>query len=40
MIQSAKNMKQGESQLSTQKTLLGFNFDKDAMTIWLKNKKQ
>ncbi len=33
-----KKMKQGESHLATQKTLLGFNFDGEAKTIWLENK--
>jgi hypothetical protein len=35
-----KKMKKGESQLYTQKTLIGFDFDREARTIWLKNKKR
>ena len=36
---SLKKMKKRESQLSTKKMLLGFKFDCDKKTLWLKQEK-
>ena len=37
---SEKKMEKGDSQFSTQKTLLGFDFDGDEKTIWLEESKR
>jgi hypothetical protein len=37
---SLKKMKRGESQLSTRKMLLGFDFDGNKKTLWLKHEKR
>jgi hypothetical protein len=37
---SLKKMKKGESQLSTRKMLLGFEFDGDKKMLWLKHEKE
>ncbi len=37
---SLKKMKKEESQLSTKKMLLGFDFDGNRKTLWLKHKKE
>jgi hypothetical protein len=37
---SLKKMKKGESQLSTRKMLLGFEFDGNKKTLWLKHEKR
>jgi hypothetical protein len=37
---SLKKMKKGESQLSTRKMLLGFEFDGDKKMLWLKQEKK
>jgi hypothetical protein len=36
---SAKKLKKGEGTYSTRKTLLGFNFNGDEKTMWLKEAK-
>jgi hypothetical protein len=36
---SAKNLKKGEGTYSTRKTLLGFDFNRDEKTMWLKEAK-
>ncbi len=37
---SFKKLKKGESQLSTRKTLLGFDFDGNKKMLWLKHEKR
>jgi hypothetical protein len=37
---SEKKLKKGESRYETRKTLLGFDFDGEAKTMWLKDAKQ